>query len=493
LSLLPVNQDLTNLDFDSIRNRLIALIKSVYPEWSDFDTASFGNLLLEMYAFVGDTISFYLNKQARESRLVTATQRKNVIALARMLGANLHGAQAATASVELTLSKPPVANVVIPAGTIVRTKEITDPIKMQLATDATFTTVLTQAVAIAEHSKSHNELFDSKGLANLDVQLNYKPYLDGSVIVAAGNGIFTEVSSFLGSTANDLHYTVIVDQNDRATVRFGNGANGAIPTGTIQVVYKTGGGESGNIEAGRISVIEGAFVDAHGNPVQVSVTNPEPSSGGVNRQTIQSAKLLIPESLRANTRTVTREDFEINARNVPGVARALMTTSNEDPAISENSGILYIIPSGGGNPTPALKNVVLIEVTENKPCTLTFTVNVQNPVYKIINIEARVHTRRGYDKQTVRELIKSNLSDWFKISNDDGTPNSNVDFGYKLEEIAYSDVYNIIRDTDGVRKISDNYASLKLNSLPADLKLGVSEFPVLSTVTLIDSETGQYL
>jgi hypothetical protein len=39
----------------------------------------------------------YLDNQARESRLVTAARRKNVIALARMLGYKLHGARAATA------------------------------------------------------------------------------------------------------------------------------------------------------------------------------------------------------------------------------------------------------------------------------------------------------------------------------------------------------------------------------------------------------------
>ena len=107
---------------------------------------------------------------------------------------------------------------------------------------------------------------------------------------------------------------VLVDQNNRAMIRFGNGANGAVPTGTISVTYKTGGGIHGNVDAGRLVVIEGNFHDAHGYPVQVSVINPEPASGGTERQTIASAKLLAPESLRALTRTVAREDFEINAQ-----------------------------------------------------------------------------------------------------------------------------------------------------------------------------------
>ena len=110
MALLPSSIDYTDKDFDAIRARLVSFVRSVFPDWSDFSVASFGNILLEMYAFVGDVVTFYLDNQARESRLVTATQRKNVIALARMLGYKLHGAQAATAEVTFTLARPPSAD-----------------------------------------------------------------------------------------------------------------------------------------------------------------------------------------------------------------------------------------------------------------------------------------------------------------------------------------------------------------------------------------------
>ena len=63
MSLLPAQVDYSNKDFDAIRLRLIELLKSVFPDWSDFSVANFGNILLEMYAFVGDVISFYLDNQ----------------------------------------------------------------------------------------------------------------------------------------------------------------------------------------------------------------------------------------------------------------------------------------------------------------------------------------------------------------------------------------------------------------------------------------------
>lgn len=54
MALLPTSLDMTDKDFDALRLRLIALARSVFPDWSDFAVASFGNVLLELYAFVGD-------------------------------------------------------------------------------------------------------------------------------------------------------------------------------------------------------------------------------------------------------------------------------------------------------------------------------------------------------------------------------------------------------------------------------------------------------
>ena len=100
------------LDVDSLRARLTALVRSVFPDWSDLSVASFGNLLIETYAFVGDVVISYLDNQACESRLATATRRRNVSALARLLGYKLRGAQAATAVERIQLARPLAADLV---------------------------------------------------------------------------------------------------------------------------------------------------------------------------------------------------------------------------------------------------------------------------------------------------------------------------------------------------------------------------------------------
>lgn len=350
--LLPANSSYTDKEFDSLKDRLQNLLRSTFPDWTDFSIASFGNILLEMYAFVGDVLTFYQDASARESRIITATQRRNVIALAKLIGYKLPGARAATADVEFTLAAPPAADVTIPVGTIVRTQEVTDPVFFQLLSDVTIKadSEPPTTTGTVENSTTQEQLFTSTGLANQEVVLDYLLYLDDSAQINASNGGYEEVENFLDSTAEDRHFVVIVDQNDRATIRFGNGINGAVPTGTITISYKTGGGRNGIVDAERIVIIEGSFTDANGNPVQVSVRNPLPSSGGQDRQSIAQAKILAPASIRTLNRTVSREDYEVNALRLQNVARALMLTSNEKPTISENSGILFIIPSGGGTP-----------------------------------------------------------------------------------------------------------------------------------------------
>ena len=144
---------------------------------------------------------------------------------------------------------------------------------------------------------------------------------------------------------------------------------------------------------------------------------------------------------------------------------------------------------------------MLGQVTEIYPCTLTFQVSVQDPVYRGVDVAARIYLRQGHDPTTVRDRIKDNLAAFFQVSEADGTPNANVDFGFNVRdrdgnpvgEVAWSDVFNVIRDTEGVRKMGDRHGDLMLSGLPADVNLSIQEFPTLGTVTLTDGDTGGLL
>ena len=70
----------TSRDYESIRNDLIQHAKRYYPEtYKDFSEASFGSLMVDTVAYVGDILSFYLDYQANESFLDTASEFNNIL------------------------------------------------------------------------------------------------------------------------------------------------------------------------------------------------------------------------------------------------------------------------------------------------------------------------------------------------------------------------------------------------------------------------------
>tara|TARA_R110000824_G_scaffold81956_3_gene205732 strand:+ start:10359 stop:12170 length:1812 start_codon:yes stop_codon:yes gene_type:complete len=79
--------DYTSRDFNSIKTDLVNYAKRYYPNsFKDFNQASFGALMLDSVAYVGDILSFYLDYQANESFLSTALEFDNVVRLGRSLG-----------------------------------------------------------------------------------------------------------------------------------------------------------------------------------------------------------------------------------------------------------------------------------------------------------------------------------------------------------------------------------------------------------------------
>jgi hypothetical protein len=74
-------------DFASFRQNLVEYSKTYFPNtFSDFSEASPGSVFLDMASYVGDVLSFYQDVQLKESMLLHATEKKNVIALAQALG-----------------------------------------------------------------------------------------------------------------------------------------------------------------------------------------------------------------------------------------------------------------------------------------------------------------------------------------------------------------------------------------------------------------------
>ena len=74
-------------DFASFRSNLIEYSKTYFPKtYSDFNEASPGMMFIEMASYLGDILSYYTDDSLKESLMLYAEDKQNVIALSNYLG-----------------------------------------------------------------------------------------------------------------------------------------------------------------------------------------------------------------------------------------------------------------------------------------------------------------------------------------------------------------------------------------------------------------------
>ena len=76
-----------NREFTEIRSDLLDLVQRYYPDqFQDFSESSFGAMMVDAVAYVGDQLSLYLDYNVNESFLDTSFERNNIIRHGRILG-----------------------------------------------------------------------------------------------------------------------------------------------------------------------------------------------------------------------------------------------------------------------------------------------------------------------------------------------------------------------------------------------------------------------
>jgi hypothetical protein len=83
------NADFQSYDFENLRRTMISYIRQNYPEdYNDYIESSEYLALIDMIAFLGQSIAFRVDLNARENFLELAERRESVLRLARMLAYN---------------------------------------------------------------------------------------------------------------------------------------------------------------------------------------------------------------------------------------------------------------------------------------------------------------------------------------------------------------------------------------------------------------------
>ncbi|MEE6258980.1 putative baseplate assembly protein [Plantactinospora sonchi] len=279
---------------------------------------------------------------------------------------------------------------------------------------------------------------------------------------------WTEVADLADATAEDRVFTW---SGATGEIRFGPRVldregrvwqHGAVPPIDAQVTvtgYRFGGGRRGNVPAGRLTVPHTAI------PFVASVTNLDPSTGGVDAEQVENAKLRGPLLLRAGRRAVTAADIErLTLDAAPAVARARCLP----PERPGEPARLFVVPRVDVPPeslglddlaVPAELEEQIKAYLEPRRL-LTMRIRIQAPRYQGVKVVAEVRAGPGVRTETVRERAEQALYAFLNPLTG-GPGGGGWPFGVDLR---LGDVYGVLHDAFGVQGVE------AVHFFPVDLR-----------------------
>ena len=479
--------DYTSREYTSIRDNLIALIPDYVPNWTNRDPADFGIALIELFSYMGDILNYYIDRSANEAFIGTASQRENVLQIARLLG--YKPVENTASTVTLTFYNSTASPITVPAGTRVATTAVTSGSSSQI----TFETVAEGVVPAKVGSTngtvqitaqqgltiSNEVIGTSTGQLNQVYKLSNTSVINNSVSIVAGGVTYTQVPYLIDYNGYDAVFSLYTNAAGVSYVIFGDGISGRVPTNSsvIYATYRVGGGEIGNVAAGTIKTIltnnqTGLTVlnTSYGNP-----SDNGSAVGGTNAESTDSIRLNAPLSLRAINRAVSLSDYAALVK-AAGVAKS--------SAVAEvySNVTVFFVPYG--DPGVLVDNVTPSTIFNNTiPKIRTYltdkvpantTVTFQPPYYVGVDLNAQVTILPKYNSTNVQLEVNKALSLLFALDN--------VAF---QDTIYLHDVMNTITSINGV-------ASAKITKLvrhDQDQTFSITNKALTSNVATITTGT----
>lgn len=334
-------------DFNTHEDDLRARLQVKFAaDYNDFALSAQGIMLLDLVAYGLSTLSFYLDRRATDTYLSTARTAKSAARTTRQIGYKMGGAISSGVDIQVSVTTPKAVDIPISEGF-----QFLGPndLIFEVAQAVTFTpaeqTAGTTKLIPCYEGETITETFVSDGTAFQVFELRKVPedkfVAQGSVIVTVDGAEFVE-SELLEVGETDQFEVGYND--DPATVRFGDGLSGNIPTGgaSIDVTYVACRGLSGQVASGTITEPVSNLVVAF-ETIGLSITNPNPSSGGDDRESIASAQAHGPAVFKSRKAAVTGGDYNALAGSYAdplfgrvSVARAISSRSASDDLTLKN-------------------------------------------------------------------------------------------------------------------------------------------------------------
>ena len=305
------------------------------------------------------------------------------------------------------------------------------------------------------------------------LRLSRVSVIDNSVFVTV-SGVAWSQAEMVGVTGPlDKVYQVRTLTTGSTVLLFGDGVFGATvpPNAPISVVYRVGGGLSGNIELNVINTSVTGYIESISSPITVLINNSTSTGmGGNDAETLDQARVNIPYYARTNNRAVTLEDYQTLAQQyssaqLGSVAYARAAVRRDNALLEGNIVAVYAWTTGpnGGLVvcTPQLK-LALQDYLQTKSICTDF-VQIYDGESRPVPISLRFKVFGGFTIADTKRLVTDTIRS-FVSSLRPGDP------------IFYSNLLRAVDETFGVdtvimaTPITDLYPSndLELFSVPQD-------------------------
>ena len=276
-------------------------------------------------------------------------------------------------------------------------------------------------VVPATHGETRNEVLGSgdgsQSLQQFALRQSPLTYLaaptpagaDSTLKVYVNDVQWHENDSLTGLQPTDRQFISRTDDNDKTTIIFGNGKEGArLPTGVenVRAVYRTGIGRLGNVQAQQISLLVT-------RPLGVkSVINPLAASGGADRDSRDQARRNTPLAVLSLDRLVSVQDYADFARTFAGIGKAVAAHLSD-----RRRQLVHVTIAGAGDipidETSDLYSSLLKAFRRSGDPYQPLRVDVRELLWLVVS--AKVHINPDYLWEKVEPQIRAALLDVFSF------------------------------------------------------------------------------
>lgn len=221
--------------------------------------------------------------------------------------------------------------------------------------------------------------------------------LQDTLIITINDEVWTRVDDFSESVATSKHYRLDYNNDYTAKIVFGNGVYGAIPENfPIYAQYAVGGGADTNINTSNvINVYSGGAEKIEG------VCNPSSMNGGADQESMESAKILAPASLKTRDRFVTVSDGLVLIYRT-GLSSIACIQSNYYGSLSCR---VQCVANGGGNLSEQNK-LYIQQYLKDRSVLGSLDVRVVDVIFLPQSLTLNVSLNTGYTLQQVEPYLQ---------------------------------------------------------------------------------------